>query len=372
MRTIWAFLLLASVASAQEIVNVEGRNVRIRVEGTGSPAVIFESGFGGDGVNSWTPIFPEIARMTRAFAYDRAGIGKSDAIATPRTYNAIVSELHAILQNQKIAPPYILVGHSYGGALVRAFYALYPSEVSGIVFVDPMTETVFQNNAKESVAQQEATMGSAPAGIRAEWDFLKGEALNNSPILRAVRKPDVPMALLVARINRPDGWAKAVVQQYGPWIRDREDSSMIVTANSSHYIQRDQPELVIGAIRSMLFPNPLGALERTLHEKGADAAVALFRQQQLRYPKGEITPRLLNTLGYMQMRDKHIDDALRFFSLNVEAFPDDANVYDSLAEAYAAKGDLSAALANYRKALKMDPTNTNAAAWIVKLEKEPR
>lgn len=73
MKIFWALVFSASIASAQEIVNVDGRNVRIRVEGTGSPAVIFESGFGGDGLNSWAPIFPEIAKMTRAFASDRAG-----------------------------------------------------------------------------------------------------------------------------------------------------------------------------------------------------------------------------------------------------------------------------------------------------------
>ncbi len=56
MKTFWALVLFAFVASAQEIVNVDGRNVRIRVEGIGSPAVIFESGFGGDGVSSWTTI----------------------------------------------------------------------------------------------------------------------------------------------------------------------------------------------------------------------------------------------------------------------------------------------------------------------------
>ncbi|MDQ6799360.1 MAG: alpha/beta fold hydrolase [Acidobacteriota bacterium] len=368
MKTFWAFLLFAAVASAQEIVNVDGRNVRIRVEGTGSPAVIFESGFGGDGLNSWAPIFPEIAKLTRAFAYDRAGIGKSDPATVPRTYNAIASELHAVLQHQKVAPPYILVGHSYGGALVRTFYALYPSEVSGIVFVDPITEQMFQGDAKKLVGEQEAMIGNSPAGVRAEWDFLKSETLTEFPILTKMRKPNVPMTLLVARVNRPNGWAKGVIAQYAPWIEERQDSSMIVTANSSHYIHRDQPELVVGAIRSMLYPNPLGALERTLREKGSDAAVALFRQQQLRYPKGEITPRLLNTLGYMQMREKRVDDALRFFSLNAEAFPEDANVYDSLAEAYAAKGDRDAALTNYRKSLKMDPTNSNAAAWIAKLE----
>ena len=71
----------------------------------------------------------------------------------------------------------------------------------------------------------------------------------------------------------------------------------------------------------------------------------------------------------MQIREKRIDDALKFFSANVELFPDDANVYDSVAAAYALKGDRAAALANYRNSLQMDPRNTNAAQWIAKLEK---
>jgi len=218
------------------------------------------------------------------------------------------------------------------------------------------------------IAVQEAMIGNAPQAVQAEWAFLKKEAVDGFPLLRAMPKPNVPMTLLVARVNRPSGWARAVLAQYGPWIEERDDSSMIVSANSSHYIQRDQPELVIGATRSMLFPNPLGALERSLRDKGIDASVSLFRQQQVRYPKEEITPRLLNTLGYMQMRERRIDDALRIFTLNVEAFPLDANAYDSLGEAYAAKGDRENALANYRKSLQMDPSNRNAAEWIAKLE----
>jgi len=373
-RALFLLVLVGSQAVAQttdptiSTVNVDGRKVRIRVAGTGSPAVVFESGFGGDTLDAWAPIFSGVARLTRTFAYDRAGMGQSDAVTTERSYKAIASELRAVLQHEKIAPPYILVGHSYGGALVRAYYALYPAEVSAIVFVDPVTEQMLNEDQAHMIAVQEAMIGNAPQAVQAEWIFLKKEAVDGFPLLRAMPKPNVPMTLLVARVNRPNGWARAVLAQYGPWIEERDDSSMIVSANSSHYIQRDQPELVIGATRSMLFPNPLGALERSLRDKGIDASVSLFRQQQVRYPKEEITPRLLNTLGYMQMRERRIDDALRIFALNVEAFPLDANAYDSLGEAYAAKGDRENALANYRKSLQMDPSNRNAAEWIAKLE----
>ena len=73
---------------------------------------------------------------------------------------------------------------------------------------------------------------------------------------------------------------------------------------------------------------------------------------------------------YRLLAKKRNREAIEMFKMNVEDHPKSANVYDSLGEAYAAKGDRDAALANYRRSLKMDPTNTNAAAWIAKLEKE--
>src|SRR4051812_34641814 len=90
-RVVILCLLAASIASAQTIVDVDGRKVRVRIEGSGSPTVVFESGF-GDSMNPWAAVFPEVAKMTRAFAYDRAGLGQSEATAVPRSYSAIVYE----------------------------------------------------------------------------------------------------------------------------------------------------------------------------------------------------------------------------------------------------------------------------------------
>ena len=371
LRTVILCLLAASLASAQSVVDVDGRKVRVRIEGSGSPAVVFESGF-SDSMNPWAAVFPEVAKMTRAFAYDRAGLGQSEASPAPRSYRAIVSELHKVLEHEKVAPPYVLVGHSYGGALTRVFAATYPAEVAGIVFVDPMTEDLLAKDRAATgkiIAEEDERLKNAPPGIRAEWQALRGEALSDYPLLRAVPKPNVPMTLLISRVDHPEGWVAAEMSRYAPWIEERDDSSMVLTSNSTHYIQRDEPQLVIAAIRSMLYPNPIGVLDRTMRAKGADATVAAFRDMQKRYPAGSITPPLLNTLGYSQLRQKHVDDAIRFFALNVEMFPGDANAYDSLGEAYAVKGDREEALENYRKSLAMDPKNDNARRQIAKLEK---
>lgn len=106
--------------------------------GTSGPAVIFESGISATCLN-WTEVRAEVERFGRACTYDRAGLGWSDLANSPRTTAAIVNDLHALLESAQIRPPYILVGHSFGGLLVRAYAAHHPGEVAGLVLVDPLS-----------------------------------------------------------------------------------------------------------------------------------------------------------------------------------------------------------------------------------------
>ena len=80
---------------------------------------------------------PAVAAFTTACAYDRAGFGWSDAGPMPRTAGRIADELHALLGAANIAPPYVLVGHSFGGLSIRAYATSHPEDVAGLVFVDP-------------------------------------------------------------------------------------------------------------------------------------------------------------------------------------------------------------------------------------------
>jgi pimeloyl-ACP methyl ester carboxylesterase len=353
------------------MLTVNGRAVHVRTDGpAGGPVVIFETGL-GDTLETWSRVIPEVSKVAQTLAYDRAGSGQSSAVNSDRSYARIASELHELLQSLKLSPPYILVGHSFGGVLARAYYGAYPSEVSGIVFVDPMTENGLLAAAKAKREAPDERLATAPPGVHSEYEYLNRDMSAGFRTLKALPKPNVPMTLLVARSVRPVGWEQAVLDRYQPWILERDDSSMTVTANSAHFIHRDEPELVIVAIRHMLFPNALPALRRTLRHKGLAATMALFREQAARYPKQDITPEVLNSLGYEELRAKHIDDAVRIFALNVETFPKDGNAYDSLGEAYAAKGDREAAMANYRKSLEFDPKNLHAAAELLRLESTP-
>lgn len=99
------------------------------------PAVVLEAGIGGNWLD-WELVIPEIANFAQVIAYDRAGYGWSDRSKAERTPEIIVAELHTLLQNAKIEPPYLLVGHSFGGLYVRLFAATYPDEVAGLILVD--------------------------------------------------------------------------------------------------------------------------------------------------------------------------------------------------------------------------------------------
>ena len=113
-----------------------GRHLALYCLGTGSPTVLFDSGLGAD-ARAWSRVRPEIAKTTRACAFDRPGYGASDEGLAPRDANHIVSDLIAGLQAAGIAGPYVLVGHSMGGYDMRLFASLHPKEVVGMVLVDP-------------------------------------------------------------------------------------------------------------------------------------------------------------------------------------------------------------------------------------------
>jgi pimeloyl-ACP methyl ester carboxylesterase len=120
-------------------IDVGGYKLNINCTGEGSPTVLLEGGVGGPGL-IWALVQPRIAEFTRVCSYDRAGYGWSDAGPMPRTSGRIADELHTLLTNAGIEPPFILVGHSLGGFDVRLFAARHPDEVAGVVLVDSSQE----------------------------------------------------------------------------------------------------------------------------------------------------------------------------------------------------------------------------------------
>lgn len=121
-----------------QMVEAGGFQMHMQIAGKeqAAPTVILDAGMVSFSAN-WAWVQPEVAKFARVVAYDRARLGWSDpAPAKPRDAGTSAKELHTALQNAGLSGPYVLAGHSYGGLMIRAFTALYPGEVAGLVLVD--------------------------------------------------------------------------------------------------------------------------------------------------------------------------------------------------------------------------------------------
>ena len=118
------------------LVDIGTHRLHLHCAGDGAPTVVFDAALGASSL-SWSLVQPSIARVTRACAYDRAGFGWSEGGLMPRTAGRIADELHQLLEIAAVPGPYVLVGHSYGGLVMRVFAARHAAAVAGLVLIEP-------------------------------------------------------------------------------------------------------------------------------------------------------------------------------------------------------------------------------------------
>lgn len=169
------------------LIEVEpGRRLNLYCVGTGTPTVVFDSGV-TDETDVWALVQPVIAAHARACSYDRAGSGYSDPGRRAGTSANIVDDLRRLLTAASIEPPYVLVGHSYGGMSVRLYADLHPDDVAGMVLIDPSeedwVESVWKLDLKQrTYAQYHAELETFWQGLRecaaaAKTGFVEGTEL---------------------------------------------------------------------------------------------------------------------------------------------------------------------------------------------------
>ena len=152
----------AEHSNSEGLVDIgDGRKMYLKCSGRGSPTVVLVGGLRASAddwsiSNESTPaVFPEVAKFTRVCACDRPGTpvgekpSRSDPVPQPTTAKDAVADLHALLSAAGEAGPYVLVGHSYGGLIVRLYASTYPKDVSGLVLVDALSEGLQDAEAPE-------------------------------------------------------------------------------------------------------------------------------------------------------------------------------------------------------------------------------
>jgi pimeloyl-ACP methyl ester carboxylesterase len=128
------------------LVDVDGIAIRVRTAGfdnrkPGQPAIVFESGASAP-LETWDSVLPAVALFAPVVAYDRAGTGESAWDGLPPTPDRVATRLNRLLSTIAVHPPYVLVGHSWGGALVRYFAGQHPRDLVGVLYIDPTDTTL--------------------------------------------------------------------------------------------------------------------------------------------------------------------------------------------------------------------------------------
>jgi len=129
----------------------------VTVEGQGTPVVVLEAGIAASSL-SWSLVQKNIAAFTTVLSYDRRGYGWSDRPIDARTVANAASDLEEMLANTGLPGPFVLVGHSLGGLIVRVLQQKSPSQVAGMVLVDPVVRAEWQNPLKHPMIARGATL----------------------------------------------------------------------------------------------------------------------------------------------------------------------------------------------------------------------
>jgi pimeloyl-ACP methyl ester carboxylesterase len=240
-------------------LDVGGRRLYLRCAGDGGPIVIMEAGLASPSTD-WDKVTPGISRLARVCVYDRAGVGKSDPAPRPRDGRQVVDDLHSLLAKSSERPPYVLVGHSFGGLFAVMYAGSYPEEVAGMVLVDSSHE--------DQTRRFEALMTPEQLRQSRERRANNAEGVNTSDERERVRalnwRTDIPVVVLVhgmvTKDMTPPGWSdEQVARRELVWRELQNDLArrsprgrVVIAARSGHYIQSDQPELVVSAVREVV------------------------------------------------------------------------------------------------------------------------
>ncbi|NNG24030.1 alpha/beta fold hydrolase [Telluria aromaticivorans] len=358
---------LQAASPAPDTLKVGDYQVQVATFGAGNYTVILESGFGRD-LGVWRNVAPALAKSARVMAYSRAGHGKSDPRLDPPTIAARTNELEQLIATAGLKPPFVLVGHSYGGFLVRSFATRHPEQVAGMVFVDPSDEAFNVELRKLDAAgvdkDTKLTEQFMPPKLHAELRSVQA-VLDSGKLPFAGALPDVPVAVLtsVQKREQPQLFLEtpAAVQVWRGlherFFRSFSNGSHIVTAESGHNIHQEQPQLVVSAVEGVIAAAESARVKRVreaaraelmrrLEQGGSDAEMAKALETS---GFGELDA---NRLGYELLGPrKQPLLAARLMKANAGKYSLSDNVQDSYGEVLLATGHPAKAKAQFMKAI---------------------
>ena len=270
---------------AGRLVDIGGYSLHLDCRGKGTPTVVMDAGLGASSLD-WILVQPELARTTRVCTYDRAGMGSSDPGPLPRSPGRLAEELHLLLEKGGVRGPYILVAHSLAAKNVRMFASAYPADVAGMVLVDARSELmdigidaepfrsalndqaflysvarrfgiarlfgsalIGQPRLQPDIATRMALAATAPKAITTTTEEGLARSADDTALATATLG-SIPLVVIAAGDSMAGipNWPVAQSKMAQLSTRGR----LVIAEASSHSVQLDQPNVVLGAVRDVL------------------------------------------------------------------------------------------------------------------------
>jgi 3-oxoadipate enol-lactonase len=368
-------------------IEVEGGRLFYEQAGSGDCLLLIHDGLVHREV--WEGQLPVFARSYRVVCYDRRGYGLSDEPVTPYSD---VEDLHQVFTQLGIERAW-LIGMSAGGGLCLDYALAYPDQVTGLVLVGAVvsgfdyTTHFYTRGGRLTpaiwadpelwhaywVSEDPYEMAPANTAARARMKALidahpQDAALEKhrlalgpaQPALPRLGEITVPALVVVGEHDIPDVHAHAGAIDAG-----LPDARRVVVSDAAHLVPLEQPgafnDLVLTFVKDTSFFARLAA-------EGLAAATAEFERHATEHPgQAPFSEARMNAEGYARLQAGDVDGAIALFQLNVRAYPDSWNVYDSLAEAYMARNDFDRAIEYYERSLELNPDNEGARRRLAEL-----
>jgi pimeloyl-ACP methyl ester carboxylesterase len=255
-----------AIKGTEHMIDVGGRRLHSFVYGAGGPTLVLVSGFGAPQAY-WNPVVDGTADLATVVTYDRAGYGKSERGDRPVDGTATVDDLHVLLGKLGVPKPYVLVGHSYGGRIVRLFASAYPADVAGLVLEEAGHEDLpdaqlaaLTGKDRETLEKMIAPYRTKVPDPRTETDYM---AETVEELRRSGPLPRVPLVVITAgargsglpQVFSPEGQAKlaeAAMAMQKKLVELVPGAEHVLVEGAGHNVHLEKPEAVIAPIRTML------------------------------------------------------------------------------------------------------------------------
>ena len=254
--------------SGDAMVKIQTRHIAMHRLGEGAPTIILEAGLGDS--SEWADVQDALANETLVVRYDRAGRRMSHRAPSPRSALDMAGDLHALVHNADLPAPYVLVGHGFGGLLMRVFAGRYLSKVAGLVLIDALHENQFETfggifpppRAEDPPAlhqMRDLWQGGwrSPFSTPEHIDFVASfEQARRIKTLGALPLSVVTAGTMLRQPGIPSADRAGLQQRWeemqGDFAKISSDVTQTLVPDAGHLVQRENPQAVIDVIKDML------------------------------------------------------------------------------------------------------------------------